>query len=105
MKLGILFFPEIITGIFCASLIADMCCDDFFFGDSSSKYACVHHGPQNLTLHCGTLLKVLYYTVEQGDFLQHITVDIYFFVSRMRKIPSNIFYGFCEEQNCILSCI
>jgi hypothetical protein len=83
VKLGILYFPEIISGIFCAALITDMCCDDFLFGDSSSKYACVQVGPQNLTLHCGALLKVLYCTVEQGDCLQYNTACIYFFVSRM----------------------
>jgi hypothetical protein len=73
VKLGILFFPEIITGIFCAALICDMCCDDFLFSDSSSKYACVQHGLQNLNpslwntfesvvLHCGArrLLAVHY---------------------------------------------
>jgi len=73
VKLGILFFPEIITGIFCAALIADMCCDGFLFGDSSSKYACVQLGPRNLTLHCGTLLRVLYCIVEQGDCLHNTT--------------------------------
>jgi len=41
VKLGILFFSEIITGTFRAALIADMCCDDYLFSDICSKNSCV----------------------------------------------------------------
>jgi hypothetical protein len=67
VKLVILFFSEIITGIFYVALIADMCCDDSCFGDSGSKWLTVLNPSmlntiESVVLHCGAkkLLAVHY---------------------------------------------